>query len=88
MTTSKRRLDRIEGTLAPPQTLEALCARAAAAHHMDVASVRAEAERILAGAETPGEALRVAAAAMARETGRPADELLAEWRKEGEGLIA
>ncbi|MDP9364811.1 MAG: hypothetical protein M3Q10_11410 [Chloroflexota bacterium] len=84
----RRRLDRAEAALHPPQSLAALCAKAAAMHALDTGSVLAEARRILAGAETPREALRVAAAEMARETGRPADELLAEWRKEGEGLIA
>ncbi len=77
MTTSKRRLDRIEGTLAPPQTLEALCARAAAAHNLDTGSVLAEARRILARGD--GRAgLRAEAEQIAALAGRPVEDILAE----------
>ncbi len=88
MTAPKRRQARVEAALHPPQSLAALCAKAAARAGLDAPSVEAEARRILAGGENVGEALRRAVADLAAATGRPADEVTNEYRRLAEELIA
>ncbi len=87
MTPPKRRLARVEAALNPPPTLAAVCARAAAAYGLDVASVLAEAERILARGDGAA-GLRAEAEATAALAGRSVDEILAEVEEIAEGLAA
>ena len=88
MTNTTHRLARVEAALAPPWSLEAHSATAAARSGLDAGSVRQEAERILALGETPAEALRAAAAELAEATGRPVEDVVVELRQAAAELLA